>query len=87
MMWKENMFRLLSSGKDFCLKNSKSPRLEELLPNIAPTGAALRALRQYLQPYIVGLKYNVYLGKVDWDIVPKDRLSVRYNASRYTGVN
>ncbi len=58
-----------------------------LAPNIAPTGAALAALQQFLQPYIVGLNNNVYLGKVDWNIGPNDRLSVRYNASRYTGVN
>jgi outer membrane receptor protein involved in Fe transport len=58
-----------------------------LAPNIYPTGAALAALQQYLQPYIIGLKNNVYLGKVDWNIGPNDRLSVRYNSSRYTGIN
>src|SRR5262249_8050408 len=40
-----------------------------------------------LQPYIVGLKNNVFLGKVDWNLASGDRLSVRYNLSRYTGVN
>jgi hypothetical protein len=44
-------------------------------------------LQQYLTPYVVGLDNNVYLGKVDWNIGPNDRLSVRYNASRYNGVN
>jgi outer membrane receptor protein involved in Fe transport len=58
-----------------------------LAPNIQPTGAALAALAPYLQPYVVGLNNNVYLGKVDWTIGPNDRLTVRYNASRYTGVN
>jgi outer membrane receptor protein involved in Fe transport len=47
----------------------------------------LAALQQYLQPYLIGLNNNVYLGKVDWNIGANDRLSVRYNASRYTGVN
>jgi len=58
-----------------------------LAPNIAPTDAALTALQQYLTPYTLGLNNNVYLGKVDWNVSDTDRLSVRYNASRYTGVN
>jgi len=58
-----------------------------LAPNTPPTGAALVALQQFLTPYIVGLKNNVYLGKGDWNIGANDRLSVRYNASRYTGIN
>lgn len=58
-----------------------------LAPNTPPTGAALAALSQYLQPYSLGLNNNVYLGKVDWNIGANDRLTVRYNASRYTGVN
>src|SRR5581483_7977539 len=58
-----------------------------LTPNIAPTGAALAALQKYLTPYIVGLNNNVYLGKVDWNATERDHLSVRFNASRYTGVN
>ena len=40
-----------------------------------------------MTPYIVGLNNNVYLGKVDWNPGQNDRVSVRYNASRYTGVN
>ena len=60
---------------------------QTLAPNIPPTGAALAALQQYLTPYILGLNNNVYLGKVDWNIGNNDRLSVRFNASRYTGVN
>ncbi len=58
-----------------------------LAPNTPPTGAALTALQQYLDPYVLGLKNNVYLGKVDWNIGANDRASVRYNASRYTGIN
>ena len=58
-----------------------------LAPNTPPTGAALTALQQYLEPYVVGLKNNVYLGKLDYNISANDRLSVRFNASRYTGVN
>jgi hypothetical protein len=58
-----------------------------LAPNTPPTGAALTALQQFLEPYIVGLKNNVYLGKGDWNITANDRVSVRYNASRYTGIN
>lgn len=58
-----------------------------LAPNTPPTGAALTALQQFLDPYVVGLKNNVYLGKVDWNAGANDRVSVRYNASRYTGIN
>jgi outer membrane receptor protein involved in Fe transport len=29
----------------------------------------------------------VYLGKVDWEISPNQRLSVRYNANRFVGMN
>ena len=58
-----------------------------LTPATAPTGAALAALQDKLQPYIVGLKNNVYLAKVDWNASQNGRVTVRYNASRYTGVN
>jgi hypothetical protein len=44
-----------------------------------------------LQPYIVsyaqGLKNNVYLAKVDYNVSDKQRVSFRYNANRFTGVN
>ena len=71
----------------FSYDGQRNTQNQILAPNIPPTGAALAALQQYLQPYIVGLKNNVYLGKADWNIGSNDRLSVRYNASRYTGVN
>jgi outer membrane receptor protein involved in Fe transport len=71
----------------FSYDGQRNTSNQVLAPNIFPTGAALTALQQYLQPYIVGLNNNVYLGKVDWNIDANDRLSVRYNASRYTGVN
>jgi len=58
-----------------------------LAPAAAPTGAALAALQDKLQPYIIGLKNNVYLAKGDWNASPNGRLTVRYNASRYTGLN
>ena len=58
-----------------------------VVPNIYPTGAALTALQKYLTPYKLGLNNNVYLGKGDWNISANDRLSVRYNVSRYTGIN
>ena len=58
-----------------------------IAPNTPPTGAALTALQKHMEPYVVGLKNNVWLGKVDYNIGANDRLSVRYNASRYTGIN
>ena len=58
-----------------------------ITPVIQPTGAALAALQQFLLPYPLGLNNNVGLVKVDWNISDNDRLSVRYNISRYNGVN
>jgi hypothetical protein len=58
-----------------------------ITPNVAPTGAALTALQQFLQPYALGLDNNVGLVKGDWNISDNDRLSVRYAISRYNGVN
>lgn len=58
-----------------------------LAPNTPPTGAALTLLQSKLEPYIVGLRNDVWLGKVDWNAGSNDRVSIRYNASRYTGIN
>lgn len=58
-----------------------------ITPVIAPTGAALAALQQYLAPYSLGLNNDVGLIRGDWNISNNDRLSVRYNISRYNGVN
>lgn len=54
-------------------------------PVIAPPAGSI--FTKYLTPYIIGLNNNVGLVKVDWNATDKDRLSVRYNLSRYTGVN
>jgi outer membrane receptor protein involved in Fe transport len=48
---------------------------------------ALASLQPYLNPYAQGLNNDVYLGKVDFNISDKQRLSVRYNANRFTGMN
>ena len=48
---------------------------------------ALQQLQPFLAPYTNSLNNNVYLGKVDWDINASQRLSVRYNANRFKGVN
>jgi outer membrane receptor protein involved in Fe transport len=46
-----------------------------------------QSLQKYLAPYSNGLNNDVYLGKVDWDLTNSQRLSVRYNANRFSGVN
>ena len=56
-------------------------------PIIPPTGAALDALRQFLTPYETRVDNNVFLAKIDWNVGANDRLSVRFNGSRYTGKN
>ena len=37
--------------------------------------------------YVNSLKNSVYLGKVDWNLTGTQRLSVRYNANRFNGIN
>jgi hypothetical protein len=44
-------------------------------------------LQKYLTPYTNGLNNNVYLVKGDWNLSGSQRLSVRYNANRFSGVN
>ena len=71
----------------FSYDGQRNTSSQIVVPNIYPTGAALTALQKYLTPYLLGLNNNVYLAKVDWNLAANDRLSVRYNASRYTGIN
>jgi hypothetical protein len=56
-------------------------------PNTPVPANLLSVFGKYLTPYIIGLNNNVGLVKVDWNATQKDRVSVRYNLSRYTGVN
>ncbi len=52
---------------------------------LSQQGAAM--LQPYLASYSNSLNNDVYLGKVDFDLTSNQRLSVRYNANRFTGVN
>lgn len=59
---------------------------------LPPAGDTLgQQVVQQLGPYITtypqSLNNNVYLGKVDWNLTTNQRLSVRYNANRFKGVN
>ncbi|MEO7653860.1 MAG: TonB-dependent receptor, partial [Bryobacteraceae bacterium] len=45
------------------------------------------SLQKYTPAYANGLNNNVYLGKVDWDLTQTQRVTVRYNASRFKGQN
>jgi hypothetical protein len=56
-------------------------------PSDALSQQALASLQPYLASYSQGLNNDVYLGKVDFNISDRQRLSVRYNANRFTGVN
>lgn len=63
-----------------------------VIPGVAAPADALsqqgfQALQKYFAPYPRNLNNNVYLGKVDLLLTPAQRLSVRYNANRFTGVN
>jgi len=57
------------------------------LPGDALGQTALQSLQKYLTPYQNSLNNDVYLGKVDWALTPSQRLSVRYNANRFVGMN
>jgi len=56
-------------------------------PSDAASQAGLALVQQYFASYKRGLNNNVYLGKVDWNISNSQRLTVRYNANRFTGLN
>lgn len=48
---------------------------------------AFQQIQPGLASYTNSLNNDVYLGKVDWDITQGQRLSMRYNANRFKGVN
>ncbi len=56
-------------------------------PSDALSQQALTQLQPFLAAYTNGLNNDVYLAKVDFDISGSQRLSVRYNANRFTGQN
>ncbi|MDP8979474.1 MAG: carboxypeptidase regulatory-like domain-containing protein [Acidobacteriota bacterium] len=56
-------------------------------PSDALSQQALTQLQPFLAAYTNGLNNDVYLAKVDFDITGSQRLSVRYNANRFTGQN
>src|SRR5437879_12523634 len=65
----------------------RNKQTQIVVPNIAPPGGAAGPLGKYLKPYLIGLENNLGLVKGDWNISDRDRLSIRYNLSRYTGLN
>src|SRR5438045_2472666 len=56
-------------------------------PSDAASQRAFQSLQQYFTPYPRSLNNDVYLGKVDFNLTDSQRLSVRWNANRFTGVN
>jgi outer membrane receptor protein involved in Fe transport len=48
---------------------------------------AFQSLQPYFAAYPRSLNNNVYLGKADLFLTAAQRLSIRYNANRFTGVN
>src|SRR5262249_12474329 len=59
----------------------------DVIPQPAPPAALLPQLQKYLTSYTNGLTNNVYLVKGDWDLSSSQRVTVRYNANRFTGNN
>jgi outer membrane receptor protein involved in Fe transport len=58
-----------------------------VVPGTSTPPEALVALERHLRPYQTTQDVNAYLGKVDWNASANDRLTFRYNVSRYTGGN
>jgi outer membrane receptor protein involved in Fe transport len=56
-------------------------------PSDALSQQAFQSLQKYFAAYPRSLNNDVYLGKVDLTLTNAQRLSVRYNANRFTGVN
>ncbi len=56
-------------------------------PSDALSQQGFAMLQKYFAAYPRSLNNDTYLGKVDWSLTDKQRLSVRYNANRFTGVN
>ena len=56
-------------------------------PSDALSQQAFASLQKYFAAYPRSLNNDVYLGKVDFNLSDRQRLSVRYNGNRFTGVN
>ena len=56
-------------------------------PSDALSQQAFQSLQKYFAAYPRSLNNDVYLGKADLFLTAAQRLSVRYNANRFTGVN
>ena len=65
----------------------RNKQTQIVVPNITPPGGVAGPFGKYLNPYLIGLENNLGLVKGDWNMSDKDRLSIRYNLSRYTGLN
>jgi len=65
----------------------RNQQTQLVTPVTLPPAAFASIFNRYLTPYPIGLNNNVGLVKVDWNASEKDRLSIRYNLSRYTGIN
>ena len=65
----------------------KNTSTQIIAPNSVPNAAQLPVFQKYFAPYSLGLQNRVALAKADLNLTDRDRVSVRYNLSRYTGVN
>jgi len=56
-------------------------------PSDALSQQAYQTLLPFLGSYANSLNNNVYLGKVDWNFRDNQRITFRYNANRFQGLN
>lgn len=57
------------------------------VPSDAQSQAGAAELAKYLTPYTTGYRNDIGLAKVDWNLSNTQRLSVRANIHRFTGIN
>jgi hypothetical protein len=76
---------------DYDVQRNSDSITTVLAGGAAPSDAASQAARTFLQTYVGQyprkLNNDVVLAKGDWNINSSQRLSLRYNSNRFTGVN
>jgi hypothetical protein len=85
---KDKAFFFVSyDGQRQTIPNEVVLTVPSTLPGDPATAAGLALVKSKADSYDLTRNQDVFLAKVDWQIDPKHRLSVRYNHQNYTGQN
>lgn len=74
-------------GQRQSIPNTVTLNLPSNLPADADTQAGLALLRSKAESYNLARDQDVFLAKLDWQLDPKHRLTVRYNHQNFAGEN